>query len=100
MGRERKEAHEEATPSSASLHLLGALRSMFTKGRSISVASGPGHDDSHPGWTGLCLQVMLGAFASCCRWCLVSAGDAQCGSAVFGGVCTRGCALQKLVHLW
>lgn len=30
------------------------------------------------------------------RWCLVSAGDAQCSSAVFGGVCARGCELRKL----
>lgn len=66
MGRERKDAHEKATPSSF-LHLpayTSQVPILQYLPMYISVASDSGHDDSHPGWIDLCLQVMLGAFAS------------------------------------
>lgn len=38
--------------------------SVFQDTKDGSVVSGPGLDDSHPEWVGLCLQVMVGTFAS------------------------------------
>lgn len=42
-----------------------------------------------------------GRICLCRRWRLVSAGDAQCSSAVFGGVCVLGAVnCGSLGHLW